>query len=489
MDQRPVGKAGHAGYAGGDGRSGHAARVAILLALALALPGAGVCEDTAGAAFTVAVAGFPSAGLPPGMALFASTFPRLLIAELAVLPPRLETAGYRAEKASVSSSRALYASGADLASRLDDLALRALEPGIDPGKRAQNLSDARSKVEEARKKLESGSANVPATAREPGDSLAPSVLSALNDKGQLVSLAAGGPQATVAGKDIDLLVYGSLEPVGAYVAVDVNIYDAALGRLVYSSRSYAAPSDPAPLARDLGERVCRIVAGRPYARLDLLARPDAAVLSVDGKVLDASTRRLYLFEKSTLLVSATAPGMVPLEATVEVDLGERKQASFELKAALAGTARIDTAPSGLPVYVDGMFAGTSPLELPLTGERSVVSAKSDGDASATSILPPGGKVDILLVPDSSEKDLVALVDRRKDAFYDALGLFVLSLPPTSISYGLMDTYADAWLRGGDAAMLESYRASGISLGICGAINVGLLVNVILRLIGYIGAAR
>jgi len=483
MDKRP---AGHAGCAG---RPGRAARGAAILAFAFALSGAGVCEDGKGETFTVAVAGFPSAGLPSGMALFASTFPRLLIAELAVLPPRLETADYRAEKASVSSSRSLYASGADLATRLDDLALRTLEPGIDPGKRAQNLADARTKVEEARKKLESGAASAPATDSGPADSFSPSALSALNDKGQLLAMAAGGPRATVAGKDIDLLVYGSLEPVGAYVAVDVNIYDAALGRLVYSSRSYAAPSDPAPLARDLGERICRIVAGRPYARLDLVARPDAAVLSVNGKVLDASTRRLYLFEKSTLLVSATAPGMVPIEATVDVDLGERKQASFELKAALMGTARIDTAPSGLPVYVDGMFAGTSPVELPLSGERSVVSAKSGEDAIATSILPPDGSVNIVLVPDTSGKDLVALVDKRRDAFYDALGLFVLSLPPTSISYGLMGTYADAYIRGADDTMLDKYTASGISLGICGAINVGLLVNVIIRLIGYIGAAR
>ena len=483
MDKRP------AGHAGGAGRPGRAARGAAILAFAFALSGAGFCEDGKCGTFTVAVAGFPPAGLPQGMALFASTFPRLLIAELAVLPPRLETAEYRAEKASVSSSQTLYASGADLAARLDDLALRSLEPGIDPGKRAQNLSDARSKVDEARKKLEAGSASVPSAASEPVDGTVPSALSALNDKGQLVSLAAGGPRATVAGKDIDLLVYGSLEPVGSYVAVDVNIYDAALGRLVYSSRSYAAPSDPAPLARDLGERICRLVAGRPYARLDLVATPDAAVLSVNGKALDASTRRLYLFEKSTLLVSATAPGMLPLEAAVNVDLGERKQASFELKAALAGTARIDTAPSGLPVYVDGLFAGRSPVELPLSGERSIVAAKADGDASATAILPPGGKVDIVLVPDTSEKDRAALVDKRRDAFYDALGLFVISLPPTSISYGLMGTYADAYIRGADDTMLEKYTASGISLGICGAVNVGLLVNVIFRLIGYIGAAR
>ena len=483
MDKRPAGPAGSAG------RPGHAARVAVILAFALGLSCAGACEEAASASFTVAVAGFPTEGLPSGLALFASSFPRLLIAELAVLPPHLESAEYRAEEASVGSSRALYASGADLAARLDDLALRTLEPGIDPGKRAQNLQDARAKVEEARKKLESGSANVPVPARDPAVSSSPSALSALNDKGQLLAMAAGGPQATVAGKHIDLLVYGSLEPVGAYVAVDLSVYDAALGRLVYSARSYAAPADPAPLARDLGERICRIVAGRPYARLDLVARPDAAVLSVDGKALDASTRRLYLFERSTLRVSAAAPGMVPLETAVDIDLGERKQVSLELKAALLGTARIDTAPSGLPVYVDGMFAGRSPLELPLSGERSVVAARSGEDAMATSVLPPGGDVSIVLVPDSSAKDLVALVDRRRDAFYDALGLFVLSLPPTSISYGLMGTYADAYVRGAGTAMLDKYTASTISLGVCGAINVGLLVNVIIRLIGYIGAAR
>lgn len=470
--------------------AGSAPRGTLILAFVLALSGAGFCEDASSTTFTVAVAGFSPAGLPSGMELFASSFPRLLIAELSDLPPRYESADYRAEAASVSASQALYASGADLSSRLDDLAIRSLEPGIDPAKRAQNLADARAKVEEARKKLETGSANASAPSRAPEEGSRSSALSALNDKGGLVSMAAGGPQATVAGKGIDLLVYGDLEPVGSYVAVDLRVYDAALGRLVYSARSYAAPSDPAPLARDLGERICLIVAGRPYARLDLTASPDAAVLSVDGKALEATKRRLYLFEKTVLMISAIAPGRLPLETAVDIDLGERKRVSFELEESRQGSARIDTVPSGLPVYVDGMFAGTSPLELPLSGERAVVTARSGEGSSATSILPPGGAVDVVLVPDSSEKDRVALVDSRRDAFYDALGLFVLSLPPTSISYGLMSTYADAYVRGGDEdAMLNGYKASGISLAVCGTINVGLLINVIIRLIGYIGAAK
>lgn len=486
MEKRPAGYAGHAGNAG---CTGIAARGAVLLAFALAFPVAGFCEDASNTTFTVAVAGFSADGLPSGMSLFASSFPRLLVAELSVLPPREESAEYRAEKASVSSSRTLYSSGAELLSRLDDLALRSLEPGIDPGKRAQNLADARSKIGEARKKLESGAANPAVPSTGAALSTIPTALSTENDKGALLALAAGGPQTTVAGKRIDLLVYGSLEPIGAYVAVDFHVYDTALGRLVYSTRSYAAPSDPAPLARDLGERVCRIVAGRPYARLDLVAKPAAAVLSINGKALEASARRLYLFEKSTLSISAAAPGMSPLETTVEVDLGDRKMVDFELEESRQGTARIDTLPSGLPVYVDGMFAGTAPLELSLSGERSVVESHSGKDASAVSILPSSGAVDVVLEPDSSMKDMVALVDKRRDAFYDALGFFVLSLPPTSISYGLMGTYADAWGRGRDEAMLANYSASQVSLGICGALNVGLLVNVIIRLIGYIGAAK
>lgn len=424
------------------------------------------------------------------MNLFASSFPKLLIAELAVLPLHHETDDYRAERASVEASRAIYSSGTDLSTRLDELALRGLEPGIDPSRRARNLADARAKVADARKKLEETGSAGAVSARAPDDGSENSVLSSLNDKGELIMLASGGARATVAGKDIDLLIYGTLEAIGSYVAVDIYAFDAILGRQVFSARSYADPSDPAPLARDLGERICSLVAGRPYARLDFETKPESAVLDVNGKVIGSTTRRFYLFERSSLSVSASAPGYVEMRQTFDVDLGQRKKISIELRPAATGIAKVDTVPSGLPVFVDGLFAGASPLEVPLTGERSVVAAQSADGGSARSVLPATGSPSVVLAPDSSEKNRVALVDKRRDAFYDALGLFMLSLPATSLSYGLQSTFADAYGRdSANEALSDRYTASTISLGVFGAASAGLLVNVVIRLIGYIEAAK
>ena len=242
------------------------------------------------------------------------------------------------------------------------------------------------------------------------------------------------------------------------------------------------PADPAPLARDIGRRLCVFIAGRPYARLELTVTPDMATVKVNGRDLDATTRRLFLFEKSALLIVASAPGRNSVAANVELDVGEAKEVSFDLPLSSSGSATISTLPAGLPVYIDGMFAGLSPITAGLQGERSIVTTQTPEGEKAMVILPPSGNPVIILEPDSSAKDAAALVDKRRDAFYDALGFFVLSLPATSLSYGLQTTFADAYIRGSEESMLGKYEAATISLGVCGAASLGLLVNVAIQLV-------
>lgn len=474
-----------------------AAAFTLATAFALCWPGRASCETATAAddSFIVAVAEFTGKGLPRSMDLFSSALPRLLLAELSVLPLRLDSESYLAEKARLQASRDIFALGTELASRLDELAQKRLEPGVDAFKRSRDLVEAERKAAEALAKLDPeavGRAAVRGTA--PGEGPAPpkprsALISPLNDGGALVRMDAAGPVASIHGKKIDFLVYGELEAIGSYAAVDLMVYDSATGRTVLRARSYGDPSDPSPLARELAEKVCALVAGRPYARVDFRLSPDSASLSVGGQELDSRQRRLYVYGEQSLVVVASAPGRGSLTSRIDLVPGDRKVVDLSLAELSTGTATISTSPSGLSVHVDGLPVGLSPVQATLRGERSVVTAYSGDAASATAVLPASGEPVIVLEPSASAREAARLVSQKRDEFYDALGWLVLSLPLTSMTYGLNTQYADAYIRGGDASMLTAYRSSGIALGVLGAASAGLAVNAIIRLVRYIAAAH
>lgn len=445
----------------------------------------------AGAAYVVAVAELSGRDLDPLSEPFLAILPRLLAAELSSLPPRYEDEAYLAEAASRRAEDARFAAGAALAARLDEEALRSLEPGVDPLKRASQVAEARKKTAEAAKAL--AELDAPAGAEEPPQGQPEPRKSLLwegNAGGGLFPATESDPSSLLRDKGVSLLVRGEARAFGSYLALDLECFDLALGRPILAFRTYADPADPASLARDIAARVERAVAGRDFARVGLQASPASALVLADGRLLGAEDRVLYRFEPGVLELAAAAPGRLPGSQALPYALGDRKSASFALERASTGLVLLETDPPGAEVFLDGLPLGTAPARLELEGRRAVASASAPGRESASIVLPAEGEsaARIELGPDDGLGP-AGRIDRAQRRFYQALGWFVLSLPATTLGYGLQGGYREAAVRGYDPGMVSAYETSYYAFEIAAAASAALAVNALFRLAAYIRAAR
>ncbi|HOX49543.1 MAG TPA: hypothetical protein PLG14_10195 [Spirochaetales bacterium] len=462
--------------------------------------------------YVVAVAELSGRDLGSLSEPFLSILPRLLAAELSSLPPRHEDGAYLAEAALRSSEAARFAAGAALAARLDEEALRSLEPGVDPLKRASQVAEARRRTEEAAKALaELGSlgeaAAPPAASRASAqaEGAAPPASGSMpqagtgprttllwegNAGGGLFPATESDPSSLLRDKGVSLLVRGQARAFGSYLALDMECFDLALGRPILAFRAYADPADPGSLARDIAARVERAVAGRDFARVELKARPASALVLADGGLLGTGDGVLYRFEPGILELAAAAPGRLPESLSLPLGLGDRKTASFDLKRASTGLVLVETDPPGAAVFLDGLPAGKAPARLELEGRRAVASASAPGRESVSVVLQAEGEsVARIELPPDDGLGPAGRIDLAQRRFYKALGWFVLSLPATTLGYGIQGSYREAAARGYDPGMVSAYETSYYAFEIAAAASAALAVNALFRLAAYIRAAR
>lgn len=444
------------------------------------------------ASYVVGVAKFETSSLESQKRIILSSFPRLIVADLSTLPFHVDTAAYAVEKSGRDAAVKKLETGKDLAALLDALATRKLEPGIDPNHRSANVVDAIAKIEKAKKTATAPAASAQAMAAKPGLSDhggLSSVLCTDNKAGQLIEPKGRDYAAAAKASGANLVIHGSIEPVGEYVAITLAGYDANLGRDLFTFVDYASPVDPEPLAHAFAERILEAVAGIPFATIDLSVDPPSAVVMVNGKTLDSDERRIYCFKPGRYDFYASAPDRKTFSTSMDINLGESRELAIALPKESAGIATIKTIPPGLPVYVDGLMVGNSPVEAALTGSRAVVSTKEKDEKAVSAILPASGTVEILLDTDAARERAKKSLDTERSHFYGSLGLLLASAIPTSLLYGAYSTYYDAASEALTTRLISAYNTSGIALGAFAVLSSGLAINVIVHLVEYVGAAR
>lgn len=471
-----------------------ARRLLPFLVLAL-LPCLMEAEEKADTAYVVAVSAFSADSRDPVDSLFLSALPRLVLAGLVPLPPRLEGREYLAEAAAREASAKLYERGAQLYSSLDDLALRQLEPGVDAQDRANRVAAAMAKALAARSALDLAPAKSsttaaptkPATPATKGEESLKVVLQEDNLKGELLPAVGAYPGAATKGKKINLLIHGKVRALGDYVSVEVMAFDTALARDLVSFRVYGDPADPGPLAREIAGRLARLVAGRDFSRITVKANPASATVATRGQGIYSQDRTYFAFDSGSLDIEIKAPGYQTLEKKVDYLLGDSITVTVELLPSSLGQVKVETLPPGLPVFLDGFPLGLSPLVASLAGASSVVASSNASGGLAEAVVSPLGPDTLVLIPNAENKTRGKLIQSERDRFYSALGLFVVSLPIATLAYGLNSMYYDAAYRSGDPGLADLYQLSGLGLGGSVALSTGLAVNAIICLVRYISA--
>jgi hypothetical protein len=426
--------------------------------------------------------------------ILATTLPRLMIADLRDLPLRRTPPEEAREAFERKRAQARYAAGAELAAKLDARAQGFLSPAAEGAEKNYNIYSADKAVKDSAanldKVLKDETDEKGAVDQAPSTDLSVE-LWAGHAQGKLIDPPGDDLPKAAKAAAVDFLVTGSVYKVGAgYAAVVVKGFDAALGRQVFSEKSYCSFDDPEPVALEMAEMLEHRFAGRDYARLELSPEPAGAELFVNGRALAGSSRTAYLYEPGPVHVSASAPGYKNGATDVLVALGEKKSVAIKLDAAETGHVALTTDPAGASVSVDSAPVGNSPLDISLDGSRKILVVSAEGMEPETVVLPASGESSISLkLQPSSGTGPADRIAAAKDSFYWAFGWFVLSVPITTLTIGYYNEYEEAYQRSGSSSLgYSSYNAS-IAIAAASALTATATVVMIIRLVKYLKTVR
>lgn len=316
-------------------------------------------------------------------------------------------------------------------------------------------------------------------------------------KGTLLPVVSD-PAALCAEKKLDLLMYGTIKPIGTFLAVEFRLYDAVLGRDIWSATEYAFADGLGAVVSSFVRPSAEAIFGRPYARVEFRVDPPVADLYLDG-IAYRSSEILY-FEPGFHEATAQAAGFEKADSEFLVEPGFDAVISLSLMEKPSAGLTLSTDPPGATVHIDGTKAGLAPLDLAGAAYPRVARVSLPGHEDVQLVLRPQPLEDQLLVPLSLSDGLTFdnRYDERKGTFYRSLGWFIVSLPVTVLSGGLFQTYRKTgesyYETGGSDPLITEKLVSGDYIAqavfwTSAAASAALAANAIFRLVLYIGSAQ
>lgn len=297
---------------------------------------------------------------------------------------------------------------------------------------------------------------------------------------------------------IDILVYGTVRQLSGFLACKLYVYLAAEDRIIEVPEEYASPDNLEPMVLALTRPTATAIMGRAYARLTLAMDPPHARLRIDGR--DTASRQLLVYEERNVSISLNAPNYVPLSTDVLLVPGIDTALSLSMVRLESGSYTVASEPQGASVYVDGLLAGTTPLELPVSEAPRIARLSMPGMEDSILLIRPGTtELPALVLQADDGQGFKGRFAAAKDGFYNALGWFVASLPLSVLSYGTFSSYQSTLANlAAQAPVIDPVRADALLTGfyttqtvfwVSAAASAGLAVHAIVRLVLYIRSAN
>lgn len=420
----------------------------------------------------------------------AETVPALLLAALLDLPEHrysIEAARARGIRLAAASRVAADKALAEARSRLDRL---AFSPSTASAERKRLEEAFRLAAETA----EAASAEDTEVAVPPAKPIA---FHGANASGRPIPLKTSVAELASAEK-LDLVVSGSVRRIGAYLALSLEAWDRDLGAPIATIHEYSAPDDLEALVARILPVLRAVIAGEEVRRVVITTEPtDATVSIIDAggneRLLARSERVVYLYGPSERSLVARAPGYETLTLAL-AGTGVDERLRLPLTAIPQGPGLVlDSVPSGAAVYLEGLKVGTTPVEVARSPFPRLAEFRLEGYRPTAFVLDPDLRELPApgLVPETAV--LPVPIETRRDAFYDALGWFVVSLPVSVLSWQVYRSYYEAALLAGEAdpayaTLSVAAGASGLAFAGSAGISVALAGFSAYRLWHYIRSA-
>lgn len=442
--------------------------------------------------FRVGIAAFATseAGVESRIAGF--TFPRLLLEHL----DRIDEHDLSDEELGAYASRRLTSAAGSAAAELRS-AVEARDRLLfsttdDEEQREQERAAADERVAEARALLEAIRATDPAVL--PTADSRPLVFWDGHAEGRLLPAVDAASVADVAGEeDLDLVLWGEVEEIEGYLAIDVIAYHRFLETNTPAGGTIARPEEVGLDARPVAREAAGALLGRRFASLQVVASVAEAAVYVDGVLLGYGEVSAPFLRPGAHDIRVTADGFVPAGREVTLEADELVVESVELAPGRERVVRIQSSPAGADVYADSVWVGRTPLDHRFPAEPTVVRLRREGHLESRFVVDAASPpvVNRALLPDSIDWSEELVTER--DDFYQALTWFVVSVPVTLLLRGGYQSVRAAFPPLGsellsDEELLRLARRGNIlywsSIGGF-LVNGGLLVNLLISIFDYV----
>ena len=292
-------------------------------------------------------------------------------------------------------------------------------------------------------------------------------------------------------ENLDYLIRWDVGRIGTFFRIRLEGWNQTLGKIDFIHTCYCPQDDVASVSDELAYAVTLAAVSRPSALITFETNPAETQVSVDGHRLASGRKSLRVYEERTYVVSAEAPGYRSFRTDCKPELGKTVEVPLDLERSSESTVRVESNPEGASLYLDGIWAGRTPLSISLYESPGVALLTYPGYEALFSVLYPedaDGKAAFTL--EEAIEGETSSLERNKKKYYTALSFFVVSIPVGILSYGVF--LQDYYLHLQYPNDSDFSRRSDISMACFGTavgISCGLFVNAAIRLVQYVKSAR
>ena len=249
------------------------------------------------------------------------------------------------------------------------------------------------------------------------------------------------PRQVAAARDIDLLIWGTIDSAADHLVLELRAFDAASVRTVWSYYE-AGQADALQGAIDAAaDGLAPLLLGQPWSRLAVEPVPADSTVRLDGVLVGVGTTLLRYAAPRRATLTVSRPGYQQSVRQVELAPGQELRVAVELLPRDLGIVLLDSQPTGAAVYVASVYAGVTPLRLPRPPTDAAVSLVLEGHADTAARIGPAtpGTLTVPLLP--AGFDGAAEQASGRERLYEELGWFAASLLPPLLLSALVTDFA------------------------------------------------
>lgn len=286
------------------------------------------------------------------------------------------------------------------------------------------------------------------------------------------------PRRVAAGADLDMLIWGRIEPVADHLMLVWHAFDAAQARRVWTYYESGEIDVLLAAVEPAADRLAPVLMGQPWSRLAVDPIPDDSAVRLDGALIGIGATVLRYTAPRRAELTVSRPGYHDDVRLVELEPGQELRVAVELTRRDLGDVLVDSRPAGAAVYVGSAYAGETPVRLPRPPADTPLALVLDGRADASARLGPGTPDTLTVTLPPAGFDAAAAQAAGRGRFYDELGWFAASiLPPLVLSALVADSAAR------DVALGQDWQPATVGLTIGAVAAVGYSVYRLVRTIG------